>query len=251
MYDTVFQVTDSSASSHCPTLGVWNSAIPGQVQIAPCPFGFTGNMTRICRLNGLWGDVSDNSCTLGDSSDPMTLGDIAVIQFNAADALDTTNLQFTLLVLRDLPAGFEIKVTDNGMSVSISSWKKTEGILSYVVPAGGIKAGQLIKYPDGVTPSNWVEVSLPSRFMLESQRDQLYVYTGPESSSIVLYGIRFGEGATWSGDEQDDMNGVPSVFQHNNKTAVTLPSGHNWRWKMVQKASKNTIISSLYDPKNW
>ena len=251
MYDTVFQVTDSSASSHCPTLGVWNSAIPGQVQIAPCPFGFTGNMTRICRLNGLWGDVSDNSCTLGDSSDPMTLGDIAVIQFNAADALDTTNLQFTLLVLRDLPAGFEIKVTDNGMSVSISSWKKTEGILSYVVPAGGIKAGQLIKYPDGVTPSNWVEVSLPSRFMLESQRDQLYVYAGPESSSIVLYGIRFGEGATWSGDEQDDMNGVPSVFQHNNKTAVTLPSGHNWRWKMVQKASKNTIISSLYDPKNW
>ncbi|KAK8793503.1 hypothetical protein WA158_004862 [Blastocystis sp. Blastoise] len=250
-FSSLFTVTDAGVSTKCPSLGAWKSATPGQIQTAACPQGFTGNMTRVCLLNGAWGDISDNDCHLIESADPISLGDVVPIQFNNVNTFDTNTLQLSLLLLRSLPQGIEIKVTDNGLSVAMSIWTKTEGILSYTVPEGGLTAGTIISYPDNEHPERWAEISLPSRFYLESSSDQLYVYMGTESSSLMMYGIRYGKDVTWSGSATDDAEGIPSVFANNEKTALTLPSGNNWRWKGMAKGSRNDIINSLATVENW
>jgi len=70
----------------------------------------------------------------------LNSGDIVIIEYNAADPD-----QFSFLSLTDVPEGEIIYFTDCGWSKD-GVFRRSEGLIKYIVPFGGLSAGTVITY---------------------------------------------------------------------------------------------------------
>ena len=77
---------------------------------------------------------------------PTGLGEVGDLVFVSitSDSPDG----FTLMALRDLDEGATYHVTDNGWQ-SDETFRDSEGVLTYTVPAGGLAQGSSLNYTDG------------------------------------------------------------------------------------------------------
>ncbi len=120
-------------------------------------------------------------------------GDIALLGVNSANP-DT--IRFTNLKAMD--AGDVINFTDNGFTAGATG-RTGEGFLTFTAPAGGVAAGTISTWNNGmnITGTPWSSNN-PTNFALNGSGDQLFVFSGntanwaTQSGITLLYGINFG-----------------------------------------------------------
>ena len=115
--------------------------------------------------------------------------------------------------LVDLEPGTEIKFTDNGWRKG-SGFRLTEGVALYIVPAGGVKKGQLISFR-----RNRADFQVSGALVFEPNGDQLLAYQGAEAQPAFIMGLST-KGA-WGDQQQAGTSDLPTEL-HEGKEALTL-----------------------------
>jgi|GEM_PF-2051442 len=132
-------------------------------------------------------------------------GDLVIVGYNFKDPDE-----FSMLTLINLQAGTQVYITDAGWDANIQAFRKSEGIITYTVPAGGILAGSQIVYPHDLGFSTQ---GVNGFFGLALAGDQLFIYQGSSANPSFIFGI-------------SDYNGfwqVPSIVIDNQTSH--LPNG--------------------------
>src|SRR5690554_3260861 len=108
-------------------------------------------------------------------------GDIAIIGYNFRNPDE-----FSFLALTDIPEGSVIHFTDCGWS-NDDGFRRNEGILTYVVPQGGLMIGEVVTYnafhPDFSTEGVF------EFFRLAMAGDQIFVYQGSFENPSFIYAL--------------------------------------------------------------
>ena len=129
----------------------------------------------------------------------MTLkaGDIAFVQFGAKDPDE-----FSFVAIKDIVAGEVIVFTDSGWTKD-GAFRATEGTVTFTVPGGGLKAGQVVSCMSG-SSTNPTGFSSPSstNFSFNNSGDQLIAFQGTLTAPTALIAaIQTGDGKTeWNTD---------------------------------------------------
>lgn len=95
--------------------------------------------------------------------------------------------------MSDIAAGDVIKFTDNGWT-SAGAFRANEGTVTWTAPAGGVLAGTVVTITS-VTPTGTpasASVGTVSEFNdlnPSTAGDQIFAYTGPDSSPTFLFGL--------------------------------------------------------------
>ncbi len=108
-------------------------------------------------------------------------GDVAVIGYNFKDPD-----QFSFIFLKDVTAGTVLHVTDSGYDAVASAFRTGEGYLTYTVPIGGKRAGEVITYPDD---PGFVKQGVSGFFGLTVDGDQLIFFQGTFTASVFIYAL--------------------------------------------------------------
>lgn len=116
-------------------------------------------------------------------------GDVAVIGYNFKDPD-----QFSFIFLRDVAAGTVLRITDCGYDATLSAFRIGEGILTYVVPVNGLKAGSIVTYPDD---SGFISQGISGFFGLALDGDQLIFFQGTFMTPSCIYALNIMNGG-WS-----------------------------------------------------
>ena len=109
-------------------------------------------------------------------------GDIVVIQLQGDDP-DT----FAFVTFVDIAAGTGIYFTDCGVDGTTSQFRSpncTEGARKYTAPAGGLDAGDIIRYEGGGTDfTTYSDTRITGNFLLSTGGDQVVVFQDATSAS--------------------------------------------------------------------
>jgi hypothetical protein len=108
-------------------------------------------------------------------------GDVAVIGYNFKDPD-----QFSFIFLREVEAGTILRITDCGYDATLSAFRVGEGLLTYTVPAGGLKAGSVVTYPDD---AGFVSQGISGFFGLTVDGDQLIFFQGTFVTPAFIYAL--------------------------------------------------------------
>lgn len=108
-------------------------------------------------------------------------GDVAVIGYNFKDPD-----QFSFIFLKHVVAGTVLLITDSGYDATTSAFRVGEGYLTYTVPAGGKRAGEIVTYPDD---AGFVQKGVSGFFGLTVDGDQLIFFQGTFSSPAFIYAL--------------------------------------------------------------
>ena len=108
-------------------------------------------------------------------------GDVAVIGYNFKDPD-----QFSFIFLKDVVAGSILHITDSGYDATSAAFRVGEGYLTYTVPAGGKKVGEVITYPND--PS-FVKQGVSGFFGLSIDGDQLIFFQGTFLIPVFIYAL--------------------------------------------------------------
>ena len=119
-------------------------------------------------------------------------GDIALLGINSANP-DT----FRFTNLKAMDAGDVIHFTDNGFTAGATG-RTGEGFLSFTAPTGGVAAGSIFTWQNGmtITGTPWNSAA-PNNFSFNGSGDQLFVFSGStsnwasQSGITLLYGINY------------------------------------------------------------
>ena len=160
----------------------------------------------------------------------LSAGDIAFVMYNADATPDT--IAFVALV--DIPAGEEIKFTDNGWTSS-NAWRASEGIFTYTAPAGGVSKGSVVT----------VSLSGPA---LSATGDQIIAYQGTSTMIAALNN----EGAgVWQADATSaNTSAVPQDLV-NGTTAVALNEIDNAIYNGTLSGTKEELLAAINNNANW
>lgn len=140
----------------------------------------------------------------------LTSGDLVIIGYNFSDPDD-----FSVLTLVDLPAGLQFYITDAGWDDQAKSFRKGEGLITYTVPAGGIKAGSQLLYP---YDPGFVTQGMSGFFGLALAGDQLFIFQGSVHHPEFIFGLTDYNG-TW-------QNSTTVVDNQNSHLPLSLQPGY-------------------------
>ncbi|WP_196888423.1 BspA family leucine-rich repeat surface protein, partial [Aureivirga sp. CE67] len=151
--------------------------------------------------------------TLPSNAKNLVAGDIAFIGYNT-DSSNSTNDNFTFIVLADIPGNEVIYFTEEGWDNLNNTWTGTdEGHITYTVPAEGLSCGSVIMFNESspnnfsVTNGGTATLSSGSDWSLEDG-DQVLVYQAATSRPTTA--INF-----ISGIHGDDGAGTPNSLDPN------------------------------------
>lgn len=181
-------------------------------------------------------------------------GDIIITGFNSTDP-DV----FTFVPLVDLAVGTPICFTDNGWHTT-NGFRKTEGILNYTAPVGGVKAGTVVHYyPDApnFNKSN-------NLFLLSMDGDQLISYQiydednelADPNMGGVAYFTKFVFALTfkkpWGEAISSNTSAIPPGLKAG-ETALELGNYRNFQYKVSAKrqGQLHVLLRDVCNPNNW
>lgn len=173
-------------------------------------------------------------------------GDVVIIEYNSANPD-----QFSFLLLADVSENEVIYFTDCGWSKD-GLFRRSEGLIKYVVPPGGLSTGTVITYTaDQKNDNGFTTTGIDGFFGLAQGGDQLLVFQGNFDSPVFLFGLNNLEG-TWQDDATTtNSSGLPPGLEIG-KTAVSLNGGANASFdcsKIVK--DKNLMLENISNPLNW
>ena len=108
-------------------------------------------------------------------------GDVAVIGYNFKDPD-----QFSFIFLKNVVAGTILHITDSGYDAAIAAFRVGEGYLTYTVPAGGKRAGEIVTYPND---AGFIKTGVSGFFGLSVDGDQLIFFQGTFLTPVFIYAL--------------------------------------------------------------
>lgn len=171
-------------------------------------------------------------------------GDVAVIGYNFKDPD-----QFSFIFLRDVDAGTVLNITDSGYDASTAAFRVGEGIVTYTVPAGGLKGGTIITYPDD---GGFVTHGVSGFFGLSVDGDQLLFYQGTFASPRFIYGLSVNNIGDWQpGATDNNSSSLPPGLIDGN-TALAQTKIVNSRLNCIGiSIDKNLFLTQITDESKW
>lgn len=190
---------------------------------------------RIRRLLQLLGAV----CLMGTAgvthAQLLSPGDLAIVGMNMTDPNE-----FSFVALVDIPAGTEIRFTDNGWT-SGGVFREEEDTMIYRAPVD-LNRGTVVVI-------NGTVGQVPG---LATAGDQLFAYQVTSSGSIrFLYGINNTPGDGWQEDAITDHDSTLPTQLINTFTAVSLPHCRNVVYTGVAIGSQGNLLRYIGNPSGW
>ena len=164
----------------------------------------------------------------GNCADPtrtnLIAGDIAIFAMNTLTIggigtnVSFNSDSFAFVALVDIPAGTQIKFTDNGWRSSSSSFRANEGILTWRA-TNCVQAGTVVRWISTNTPSFSLGVlhATSGQFAPNIQGEQILAYQGSESSPNFIYAVN---------DRLDGVWDIDSVDSHSSALPPGLIDGY-------------------------
>lgn len=157
----------------------------------------------------------------------LAAGDLAII------GIDTDDEEFTFVTFVDIDAGTEIYFTDEEGNASGSGFLSGEGFLRYVVPGGGLSAGDVIHFTG--TGGDWTQVQ--GSFALSNSGDGVWAFQDSDTNfSTVTTMIHFA-------GEDDGDRGNPDLG--------VLYSNDNGNYTGVRTGTAADLLSAINNSSNW
>jgi hypothetical protein len=173
-------------------------------------------------------------------------GDVVIIEYNSANPD-----QFSFLFLADVSENEVIYFTDCGWSKE-GLFRRSEGLIKYVVPPGGLSTGTVITYTaDQKNNNGFTTTGIDGFFGLAQDGDQLLVFQGNFDSPVFLFGLNNLEGI-WQDDAITTNSSALPAGLEIGKTALSLFGGANASFdcsKIVK--DKNQMLENISNPLNW
>ena len=160
----------------------------------------------------------------------LNAGDIAFVMYNADATPDT--VAFVALV--DIPAGEQIKFTDNGWR-STNVWRTGEGIDTYTAPAGGLSRGTVVT----------VSLSAP---VLSTSGDQIIAY---QDTSTMIAALNNDGAGVWQADATSANTSALPQGLVNGTTAVAINEIDNARYNGTLSGTKEELLAAINNNANW
>ncbi|GAL85406.1 Na-Ca exchanger/integrin-beta4 [Sporocytophaga myxococcoides] len=173
-------------------------------------------------------------------------GDIVIIEYNASNPD-----QFSFLSLSDVPENEVIYFTDCGWSKD-GLLRRSEGLIKYVVPQGGLSIGTVITYTaDQKNNNGFTTTGIDGFFGLAQGGDQLLVFQGNFDSPVFLFGLNNLDGI-WQDDATTTNSSALPPGLEIGKTAVNLSGGANASFDCTKIVKdKNQMLENISNPLNW
>ncbi|GAB2825621.1 hypothetical protein GCM10027276_30680 [Comamonas piscis] len=180
----------------------------------------------------------------------LAAGEVAVVGF-ASDTPDSVSL----VLLRDVEAGTEIRITDNGWT-SAGAFRSGEGVLIWQA-TDALPAGTVVKIgaADTKAPTaNHGAASVTGSFNLAASGDSVLVYQGSEAAPQFLYAVNNVTGGTWDGNASNTNTSALPPGLVNGSTAIALVKQNNFAYDSTKGATEGTasdLLSAISTAANW
>ncbi|MCS4294797.1 putative extracellular nuclease [Comamonas sp. BIGb0152] len=182
----------------------------------------------------------------------LAAGEVAVVGF-ASDAPDSVSL----VLLRDVEAGTEIRITDNGWT-SAGAFRAGEGVLVWKASAA-LLAGTVVMITDADSDkraANYGTVSTAGTgtFNLAAGGDSLLVYQGSEASPQFLYALNNVTAGAWDSNASNSNTSALPAGLVNGSTAIALVKQNNFAYDGSKAATEGTaqeLLSAISTAANW
>jgi hypothetical protein len=176
---------------------------------------------------------------------PTTLspGDLAIIGFNFKNPDE-----FSFITFKDLEEGTIIYFTDCGWQ-SDGIFRKGEGLITYTVPFGGIKAYQAVTYP---TDPGFVTQGISGFFGLATNGDQLLAFQGSFDLPAFLFALTTYNNQ-WQGNAIDNnTTSLPSELSSNHAyISFDLSVNGSYQCDPTIHLIQSITLNSIINPNNW
>jgi hypothetical protein len=170
-------------------------------------------------------------------------GDVAVIGYNFKDPD-----QFSFIFLKDVAAGTVIYITDCGYDAPTAAFRVGEGYLTYTVPAGGIKTGKIITYPDD---AGFIKQGVSGFFGLSVDGDQLIFFQGSFTAPVFIYALSVDTGGWQTSASDNNTSALPPGLT-NGTTALAQTRVVNSRLNCTGIAiDKSLFLTQITDISKW
>lgn len=165
----------------------------------------------------------------------LSPGDLAIVGMNMTDPNE-----FSFVALVDMPAGTEIRFTDNGWT-SEGVFREEEDTMIYTAPVD-LNRGTVVVI-------NGTVGQVPG---LASAGDQLFAYQVTTGGSIrFIYGINNTPGDGWQQDAVSDHDTTLPTQLINGFTAVSLPYCRNVVYTGVAIGRQAELLINVANPAGW
>jgi hypothetical protein len=171
-------------------------------------------------------------------------GDIAVIGYNFKDPD-----QFSFIFLNNVEAGTIIYITDCGYDAEKGSFREGEGIVTYTVPVGGRRTGDVVTYPDD---GNFKTQGVSGFFGLSVDGDQLFIFQGSFNNPVFIFGLSVYNG-DWQTTGINNNNSTLPPGLENGLTAIALTKQANasFNCSRITDWGRDAFLKSLTIELNW
>jgi hypothetical protein len=162
-------------------------------------------------------------------------GDLAIVGMNMTDPNE-----FSFVALVDIPAGTEIRFTDNGWT-SEGTFREAEDVMIYTAPVD-LNRGTVVVI-------NGTVGQVPG---LASSGDQLFAYqVTANGAPRFIYGINNTPGDGWQEDAVTDHDSTLPTQLINGFTAVSLPHCRNVVYTGVANGRQAELLVWIANPAGW
>lgn len=128
-------------------------------------------------------------------------GAVAVIGYNFIDPD-----QFSFIFLNNVVAGSILHITDCGYDAAASAFREGEGYLTYTVPTGGKRAGEIVTFPDD---PGFVKQGVSGFLGFSSAGDQLIFFQGTFLNPVFIYALTVSEDGWQSSVINNNTSNLP------------------------------------------
>ena len=183
----------------------------------------------------------------------LQAGDVAVVALRA-DAPDAVSL----VLLRDIEAGTELRITDNGwLDTGGGSLRAGEGIWVWKASAA-LKAGTAIHLSALETTAPKANPAMgglvkigTSAFNLSTSGDSVLVYQGSESQPVFIFGVNNTNAGVWDvGQNNSNASALPAGLVPAS-SAVALVMKRNQLYNGPLSGTAEQLRTAIATPSNW
>jgi len=170
-------------------------------------------------------------------------GDVAVIGYNFKDPD-----QFSFIFLKNVVAGTVLLITDSGYDATTSSFRVGEGYLTYTVPAGGKRAGEIVTYPND---PGFAKTGVSGFFGLSVDGDQLIFFQGTFLAPVFIYALSVSDDDWTSNTINNNNSNLPPGLT-DGVTALSQSKIVNSRLNCTGVAiDKSLFLNQITDEVRW
>jgi len=176
--------------------------------------------------------------TPAQAYDEVPVGGIAIIGFNFDDPDE-----FSFVCTTTIPAGTEIRFTDNGWT-NTGTFRTGEGIISWYTP-GGCAVGQIVNIKKSEHTSNTT-----GTFDISQDGDQILVYQGVGTVNHFIFALN-SEGSNWQPTANSNATSArPTGLDSTNSIALLETDNAIYKGtKSFDSVSEG--LAAIVNPSNW